>query len=190
MPLSLSVVTITVTYAIPAVARTSVPKGTALVSLPTTVFKQHMLFLHFSCLLQSKESKLQAVTCSLMFAGLSSEAAKSQGRPACAVLRATTKLLHFAMPKVEKADHLNELFTESVRSAMTALADSLSDRVMLCACLGALNAHDDIGPPERRNKVCSLITKKVRLKGLHEAIFTMLDQVMQVMWGSISAFEP
>ena len=125
---------------------------------------------------------MQAVTSTLPFAGLSSEAVKFQCQPAIAMLRATTKLLHFAMPKIGSMDDLEELFTESVRFAMTALADNLPDRLMLCAFLGAINAHAEIGPSEHQNKVCSLIMKKVRLKGLHEAMFTALDQVMQVMW--------
>ena len=133
-------------------------------------------------MLQSKESGLQAVTTALLFAGLSSEAVKFEGQPPLALLRATAKLLHIFVPNVESVNNLDKFFTDCFQLAMTALADSLSDRVMLCACLGAVSAHGDIGPSESQNKVCSLIMKKVRLKGLHEAMFTALDQIMQVMW--------
>lgn len=95
---------------------------------------------------------MQAVTDALLFAGWSCEAAKFQGQPALAMLKATTKLLHFVMPRIGSIKNLDKLFTESVWLAMTALADNLSDRLMLCACLGAINTQGEISPPEPQNK--------------------------------------
>ena len=112
---------------------------------------------------------------------MSSEAVEFDGQPAVALLRATTRVLHFVVPKLGNVNNLDELFTESFHCAMTALADSLSDRLLLCASLGALNVDAGLYPSEVQNKVCSEILKMVRLKGLHEAIFITLDEAMQVL---------
>ena len=121
---------------------------------------------------------------------MSSEAVEFDGQPALDLLRATTRVLHFVVPRFGKVDKLDELFTESFRCAMTALADSLSDRLMLCACLGALSVGGRIYPCEVENKVCSMILKMVRLKGLHEAIFITLDEVMKVLWSVMVPLSP
>lgn len=107
---------------------------------------------------------------------MSSEAVKFDGQPALALLRATTRVLLFVVPRFGNVNNLDESFTEAFRFAMTALADSLPDRLLLCASVGALDVDVEIYPSE----VCSKILKMVRLKGLHEAIFLTLDEVMKV----------
>lgn len=44
-----------------------------------------------------------------------------------------------------------------------------------------LNVGVGIYPSEGQNKVCNMILKMVRLKGLHEAVFVSLEEVMKVL---------
>lgn len=70
---------------------------------------------------------------------------------------------------------LEDLFTPSLCQAWSAFADSLPDKMMLCACLGAL--HHEM---ECNNEVCSKTMDLVRHEGMHEAIFKALAEVVQV----------
>lgn len=71
--------------------------------------------------------------------------------PPSPLLTATTKVLHFVAPGLE------DLFTTSVSRAMSSFADSLPDKLMLCACLGSLHYET-----ECNNQVCSKIMNLVR----------------------------
>ena len=93
-----------------------------------------------------------------------------------ALLTATARLLHFA--RHEDLGGVDVLFIAAFETAMFALSDSLADRMMLCACLGALDSS---------SKKCDTIMESVKLKGLPDAIFTTLEQaVMQVQPSFIS----
>lgn len=86
------------------------------------------------------------------------------------MLRAAARALHFviASGKGSTAVHGNEvIFMSAFQHAMSALSDSLPDRMWLCACLGAF-------------KSCDMIMREVKDKGIDDAIFTTLEQVMQV----------
>lgn len=91
------------------------------------------------------------------------------------LLTATTKVLHFVVAQFKTAPGLEDLFTTSVSRAMSSFADSLPDKLMLCACLGSLH-HET----ECNNQVCSKIMNLVRHRQVHGAIFNTLLEVMQV----------
>lgn len=58
-------------------------------------------------------------------------------------------------------------FISAFESTMSMLSDSLPDRMLLCACLGAFKHYD-------------VIMREVKVRGLDDAIFATLEQVMQV----------
>ena len=55
------------------------------------------------------------------------------------MLRATTRVLHFVVCRFDSKDNLGKRYTQCVGRAMSAFSDSVSDRMLLCASLGALN---------------------------------------------------
>lgn len=95
--------------------------------------------------------------------------------PPSAFLTATVMILHNVVARFKTASGLQEHFATALRRAWSAFADSLPDKVMLCACLGALH-HES----ECENEVCSKITDVVRHQGLHEAILSAMVEVVQV----------
>lgn len=94
-----------------------------------------------------------------------------------ALLSASTKMLHLIVAGFEDVGGLDSLFIAAFERAMSVFADSLSHRLMLCVCLGTLSAKADM---PNGSKVSKMLMKSVKLKGLHDAIFTTLQQVMQV----------
>lgn len=97
--------------------------------------------------------------------------------PPSALLTATTTIMHNVVARFKTASGLEELFTTSLSRAWSAFADSLPDKLMLCACLGAL--HHEL---ECNSKVCSKIMDLGRHRGLHELILNTLEEVVQVQF--------
>ena len=60
--------------------------------------------------------------------------------------------------------------------AISGFSDRLVDKIMLCACLGALTMTEKALNPNLCHNIISAFT----LKGSYDAVFTTLDQVMQV----------
>lgn len=97
-----------------------------------------------------------------------------EGHPS-ALLTATTKILHFAVARIKTAAGLENMFTTSLSRALVLFANSLPDKMMLCACLGALYYET-----EHNNQVCSKSLSSVRHREIHSAIFKTLLDGMQV----------
>lgn len=95
--------------------------------------------------------------------------------PPSALLSATTKTLHFVVTRFKTVVGLEDLFTTSLCRALSLFADSLPDKLMLCACLGALHYET-----ECNNQVCSKILSLVSHREIYGAIFNTLLDVMQV----------
>lgn len=98
-----------------------------------------------------------------------------KGFPPSALLTATTSVLHFVVTRFKMESRLENLFSPSLCQAWSAFADSLPDKMMLCACLGAL--HHEM---ECNNEVCTKTMDLVKREGMHEAIFKALVEVAQV----------
>ena len=125
-----------------------------------------------SCLLQSQKDKSAGTEQWLCVAGKASTPLHVEAEGASAMLRAAARALHFvlASEKGSKAVHGNEIvFMSAFQTAMSAFSDSLPDSMLLCACLGAIPS-------------CDVITREVKVKGIDDAIFTTLEQVMQVSY--------
>lgn len=101
-----------------------------------------------------------------------------------ASLRATTRVLHLVMAGFQTGEGPYEGFASAFACAISAFSDRLSDKLMLCACLGALSFQAEV----RNCKVCSKFIIELTLKSSHDAIFSTLDQVMQVTWSTTMLF--
>lgn len=99
----------------------------------------------------------------------------ANGFPPTPLLTATTSLLHFVVTRFKMESSLEDLFAPSLCQAWAVFADSLPDKMMLCACLGSL--HHEM---ECDNEVCTKTMDLVRHEGMHEAIFKALVEVTQV----------
>lgn len=106
--------------------------------------------------------------------------ASAAGNAPSALLRATTKVLHFAVARYDMAARSEEAFAAAVSRAMAAFANSLSDQMLMCACLGALNSA-----AEFYDNSCSQVLDAMERKGMYDAVFTTLQQVMQVKLSSV-----
>ena len=74
-----------------------------------------------------------------------------------------------AAGKDSKAVHgIEGGFIPAFELAVSTFADSLPDRMLLCACLGAFS-------------YCDVIMKEAKVRGTDDAIFTTLQQAMQVL---------
>ena len=93
-----------------------------------------------------------------------------------ALLRGSTRVLHYAVARLADVDRIEENLAAAIRKAMALFADELFDRIMLCAFIGGL----DHGA-ECNSKVCKTVMKSVKQWGIHDAIFTTLEEVMQVL---------
>lgn len=69
--------------------------------------------------------------------------------------------------------------TLAIQKAMALCSDSLYYRILLCAFIGALD-HE----AECSSKTCKTMMKLVKQLSIHNAIFTTLEEIMQV-WSSI-----
>lgn len=98
--------------------------------------------------------------------------------PTSALLRVTTSVLHFVVAGQETVDVLGdpESFTTAVEMALTAFTDSMPDRMLLCACLGALHTQGQV----LNNRKYRMTLQLVKLTDLHEALFTTMEEVTQV----------
>lgn len=97
------------------------------------------------------------------------------GQSPLALLKAITRILPFVASSFGKVEGLEEAFVAAFHCAMDMFSDSLSDKMWLCACLGAISAESMLGC-----QVCKAIMASVRRKGLHDSIYTTLAEVMQV----------
>lgn len=86
------------------------------------------------------------------------------------------RLLHFAVARLGNADGLEENLAAAIRKTMS-FSDELFDKALLCAFIGALD-HE----AECNSKVCKTVMKSVKQWGLHDAIFTTLEEIMQVLF--------
>ena len=112
------------------------------------------------------------------------ESNKADGPAAAApsaVLTAATRVLHFVMPQLEHSKHTGDvevLFSTAFAAAMSAFSDSLPDKLLLCACLGALDAEAAL------QKKGYLRGKQILIMGhrtdMFELIAHTLEQAMQV----------
>ena len=92
-----------------------------------------------------------------------------------ALLRAIIRILPFVASNFEKVEGLEPPFVAAFGFATEVFSDSLSDKMWLCACLGAFSAESIRGC-----KVCRAIMESVRRAGLHDFIYTTLEEVMEV----------
>lgn len=90
----------------------------------------------------------------------------------------TTHVLHFAVARIRNPLGIEGALAEAIMTAMSVFSDKLFDRVLLCACIGALDNE-----AEGNNKVCKTVMKSIKACSGHDAIFTTLEEVMQV-WSS------
>ena len=93
------------------------------------------------------------------------------------LLRAATGVMHLVVGNIKIDDILGKHFPTAIEHAMSVFSDSLSDKMLVCACLGALSIKGEV--LKNADAVCQAIVKLSKLKGLHDAIFTTLEQVMQ-----------
>lgn len=104
-------------------------------------------------------------------------AREQQPTPPSALLSATTRLMHFVAKYLPEG--MEEAVAAAIKHAMSAFSGNLSDRLLLCACLGSLcHAVDN------HNISSQQTLDVIQRQGIHDAIFTTLAQVMQV-WSHI-----
>lgn len=98
--------------------------------------------------------------------------------PPSALLRATIRVLHSVVTGSGTGRGPPEGLAAALELAISVFADEirLSDQMMLCASLGALSVQGEV----LNHKTCCKIITALTVKGSHDAIFTTLDDVMQV----------
>ena len=96
--------------------------------------------------------------------------------PPSALLIATARLLHLVVARLEDEGNLPAWLTTAIDGAMSAFFDRLIDKMMLCACLGALTVEREV----LNGRFCNSAVSKFPFKGSYDAVFTTLEQVMQV----------
>lgn len=94
------------------------------------------------------------------------------------LLQAATSVLHLFLGSIKIEDNLAEQLPTALEHAMSALSDSLSDKMLVCAALGVLSSKGEA--VKYGEAVCQVIVKLCKHNGLHDAIFVTLEQVMQV----------
>ena len=97
-------------------------------------------------------------------------------QPPSAMLIATARVLHLVVAKQENKQGLPTMLARALDRAIRGFSDRLVDKMMLCACLGALTAEGEALNPT----LCYNIISAFTLKGSYYAVLNTLEQVMQV----------
>lgn len=120
-----------------------------------------------------------------MLAGKESSRSNGTAAPPSALLTATTRVLHFVMPRLGYSKHASDmevLFITALGGAMSTFSDSLPDKLLLCACLAALDAEAAVQKAGLNVRLsgCKQTLMKGEDTGILHLIATTLDQAMQV----------
>ena len=92
------------------------------------------------------------------------------------LLIATARVLHLVVARLENESGLPARLAAALDYAISGFSDRLVDKMMLCACLGALTAEGEALNPNLCHKIISLFT----LEGSYKVVLTTLEQIMQV----------
>ena len=96
--------------------------------------------------------------------------------PPSALLIATARVLHLVVARLESEPSPPGMLATALDRAISGSSVRLLDKMMLCACLGALTAEGEAV----NRKLCLKIISTFTYKGSYDAVFITLEQVMQV----------
>ena len=99
----------------------------------------------------------------------------AHGQPASPLLSATTRLLHAALPSARSVPGMESEFAAAFRHAMSAIPNNLSDKMLLCACHGALSCL-----AAGYNSFAAYTLAVINWWNPPDVMFTLLRQFMQV----------
>ena len=128
-------------------------------------------------MLHSTKSEIEQI-CGAGEAGMLSKAEAMKLAAPSELLKAATGVLHLVLGSIKTENSLAEQFPIALEHAMSALSDSLSDKMLVCAALGVLSTKGEV--VKYGDAVCLVIVKLCKHNGLHDTIFVTLEQVMQV----------
>ena len=94
----------------------------------------------------------------------------------------TTHVLHFAVDRLGDSHGIEDVLAAATGKAMCLFQEDLFLKTMLCAFIGALDHRAGLN-----SKACKSVMISVKQWGLHDAIFTTLEEIMQVLRNSADA---